>query len=155
MSGHQQRMPVGFVGNPGGMTGDQMVQLRWLLAQIEPTEVHHGDGQRADAQFHEIACSLGISTIIHPSTDIATRAFSEPFTRRFEPRMSDERNQDIVKDSMILIVATVGRAPTEDHSEVWEVVQKAREAGSLIVLIFPDGTWELEKSYETSNDAVC
>ena len=155
MSGHQQRMSVGFLGNPNGMTDDQMVQLRWLLGQTEPTEVHHGDEVGADVQFHRIAISLSIATVLHPSDDTTNRGFSEPFTRRFEPRKPSDRNQDIVKDSMILIVATVGHAPTEDHSEMWEAVRKARQAGILIVQISPDGVWELEKCYETSNDTAC
>jgi hypothetical protein len=155
MSGHAQRMSVGFVGTADGMTDKQTGQLRWLLGQVEPTEVHHGDGVGADVQFHRIAVSLSIATILHPSDDTTIRACCEPFARRFEPRAPDDRNQDLVNDSMILMAATVGSEATDDHSEVWEVVQKAREVGSLIVLIFPDGTWELEKSYETSNDAVC
>ena len=151
MSGYQQRMSVGFVGSGSGMTEKQMEQLLWLLIQIDPTEVHHGDGQGADTQFHGMVCSLGIPTILHPSTDIGNRGFGEPFTRRFEPRTSDERNQDIVNDSMILIAATFGDEPTDDHSEMWNVIRQARQAGILIVLIYHDGQWELEKCYETSD----
>lgn len=154
MSGHQERMSVGFVGNPNGMTDDQMVQLRWLLGQTEPTEVHHGDEVGADVQFHRIAISLSIATVLHPSDDTTNRGFSEPFTRRFEPRKPSDRNQDIVKDSMILMIASKDSEITNHHSDVWDIVQKAREAGCLIVLIFPDGVWELEKSYETSSESA-
>lgn len=152
MSGHSQRMSVGFIGTTGGMTDKQIEQLRWLLIQIDPTEVHHRDGLGADAQFHGIVCSLGVPTILHPGSDNATRALCNPFTRRFEPRDSDDRNQDMVNDSMIVIVAVKDGEIADCHSEAWDVMQKARETGCLIVLIFPDGVWELEKSYETSNE---
>ena len=153
MSG-TQRMSVGFIGATDGMTDKQIVQLRWLLGQTEPTEVHHGDEVGADVQFHRIAVSLSIATVLHPSDDTTNRGFSEPFTRRFEPRKPSDRNQDIVKDSMILMIALKDSEIADHHSDEWDLVQKAREGESLIVLIFPDGTWELEKSYETSSEST-
>jgi hypothetical protein len=58
----------------------------------------------------------------------------------------------MVNDSMIVIVAVKDGKIADCHSEAWDVMQKAREAGCLIVFVFPDGVWELEKSYEASSE---
>ena len=46
------------------MTQGQRAELRRLLCELAPAELHHGCAVGADAERHEIALDLGIAAIV-------------------------------------------------------------------------------------------
>ena len=129
------------------MTRQQQEVVRWLLIEIEPTEVHHGDCIGADEQLHEIARSLGIATVVHPPTSEKKRAFCKSFTRRYEPKEYLSRNKDIVEESAMLIAAPDEREVNEvRRSGVWATVRYARKAGLPVLVAYPNGSWTIARA---------
>ena len=68
-------MRIGFIGSHHGMTPAQMQVLHSMLTGHKGAALHHGDCVGADAQAHEVACSLGRDVTIHPPVNGTHRAW--------------------------------------------------------------------------------
>ena len=55
-------MKVGFTGNRIGMSDYQIAELTELFSIYEIDQLHHGDCVGADAETHDIAKDMGLST---------------------------------------------------------------------------------------------
>ena len=72
---------IGFTGTRNGMSLEQKHNVRVLMLTIlhdygsAERQAHHGDCVGADAEFHEIAESLGFFTVGHPPSNPSLRAF--------------------------------------------------------------------------------
>lgn len=139
---------VGFTGARSGMTDEQARRVAHLLLEAQkvnpgPWEFHHGACIGADERAAMAAGNLGYMLIEYPSNlpHARTRLVSH---ETHTPKPPLERNHDIVDACHFLIAAPSG--PSEVlRSGTWATVRYAREAGKRIVLVYPDGSFEVEK----------
>jgi hypothetical protein len=68
-----------------------------------------------------------------------------------DPRDYHVRNQHIVNETEYLI-ATPFMLHETQRSGTWSTVRKARAANKMVVIIYPDGSINIEKNEETTNE---
>lgn len=142
-------MKIGFTGTQKGMTPKQKEAVVSFLHKCPPDRVHHGDCIGADAEFDKLVhlnfpkCLV----IIHPPVDEGKRAncFTEGDVV-FKPAPYLKRNQHIV-DLTDFLIATPKGVKEEVRSGTWATVRYARKKGKQIVIIWPDGTEEIQKKH--------
>lgn len=129
-------MKIGFTGTRKGMSKDQKLAVKEIIAEIlqtyGETQYHHGDCIGADAEFHKIALTFrgNFPIIIHPSVDSQARAFCE--SAYIMPKRSYlDRNKDIV-DACDVLVAAPSSRKEELRSGTWATVRYARKKGKPI-----------------------
>ena len=141
-------MILGFTGTSKGMTQRQRATVRYLLGELQVTELHHGDCVGADAEVHELGRELSLRVIVHPPSDSKHRAFcglnGRSLNYILDPRPYLVRNRDIVAASIDGIIG----APKDfiqpkslRRQGTWTTVGYARQAGRHLWLVFPDGTF--------------
>jgi hypothetical protein len=97
-------MIVGVTGTRHGVSEMTMHKLRIFLQTNRATELHHGDCIGFDAQAHDLANELGLTTVGHPPLDNKFRAFkATSFSHTPQPYF--ERNRRIVHSVQHLISA--------------------------------------------------
>jgi hypothetical protein len=128
---------VGFTGTREGMTDQQRRKMCELLAELQPSEAHHGDCIGADAEFHALVGRIA-PVVIHPPSVPNRRAFCGAEVVLI-PRSYLERNRNIV-DACELLIAT----PKSDVRKggTWYTIGYAERRGKLAVIVWPDGTVE-------------
>jgi hypothetical protein len=128
-------MIVGFTGTQDGMNDFQKRQITAFLKEIMPTSVRHGCCVGADEEFNEIAGSLGIKRIGHPS-DIKKMTMASEVEELLEPKRPLVRNRDIV-DGVELLLA----APKTRHeilrSGTWATIRYAQKIARYLI-VCPD-----------------
>ena len=131
---------VGFTGTRTGMTEEQKNTVSNLLGLIEPNEVHHGDCIGADAQFHELAMSMGIRVVIHPASGVGEqRAYCSGSYFTHDARPPLERNKDIV-DACTDMIATPVAHKEVLRSGTWATIRYARKQGVSLNIVLPDSS---------------
>lgn len=72
-------MIVGFSGTRFGMTDYQKRNVKELLLELLPEEVHHGDCVGADSEFHDIVREVlpNCRIVIRPGPDGPNRAWRD------------------------------------------------------------------------------
>lgn len=135
---------VGFTGTREGMTTDQIITVDGILSDdLIIRWAHHGDCVGADADFHRIAKLQGLFTKGHPPTDPKLRAYCD-FDEIADPRPYLLRNGDIVTETDFLI-ATPKEMTEQKKGGTWWTVRCARSEGKPIMIVWPDGSFRLEK----------
>jgi hypothetical protein len=120
------------------MTPAQERMFRSMLSGQKGAALHHGDCIGADAQAHEVACSLGREVTIHPPVNGTIRAWkTSPDIRAARPYLS--RYKAIVCETDMLIAAPA-EAEEQRRSGTWATVRFARKLGKPVCVIAPDGT---------------
>ena len=130
-----------FTGTRSGMTREQRETLRLCFERDQVQVLVHGDCVGADAEADEIARSLGIERQIYPSNLERFRAHCEQRGAivMAPPKPPLVRNEDIVRASRVLYVASETPAETI-KSGTWSCCRMARRhAVSSIAVIWPDG----------------
>ena len=130
-------MRIGFTGTHHGMTPAQVRVLRSILSGHKGAALHHGDCVGADAQAHEVACSLGRDLTIHPPVN-GHRAWKTSRDIR-TPRPYLSRCKDIVRETDMLIAAP-GEEKEQRRSGAWSTVRFARKLAKPVFVISPNGT---------------
>ena len=132
---------LGFTGTRHGMTARQLQQLEMVLKAYIPhgfMDFVHGDCLGADEQAAELAKHLGYRTTARPCTITKMRAYHKSHIV-LSPKDTKVRNQAIVDDSKILIVA-----PQEEsevgQSGTWQTYRMAAKAQVPRVMLFPTRT---------------
>lgn len=125
------------------MTKAQHDHVKNLVEVSSCSEVHHGDCQGSDSDFHDIIerMAMGITIYIHPSNDATYRAFrgeGEFDTIVLPPKPPLIRNHDIVDVSNFIIATPAG--PEIQRSGTWATVRYARSKHKPIVIVMPDGS---------------
>lgn len=123
------------------MTLAQRERVRGVLSGIAPNggAAHHGDCLGADAEFHDIVCSLPGWTIIgHPPVKTTLRAYCI-FDETRPPQDYLVRNVDIVEACNFLIAAPGSKIP-ESRSGTWFTIRRAKMVGRKHLVIYPDGS---------------
>jgi hypothetical protein len=137
-------MIIGFTGTKKGMTDAQWDAIVSILLKLNYNEAHHGDCVGADAEFFLILYGVrndtGRPCIIHshPSTIKATNAHT-PSDIIHDPLPPLERDA-IIARKVDLMIATPKGFEEEIRSGTWTTVRRAREAGTPIKIVWPDGS---------------
>lgn len=118
-------MKVGFTGTRKGMTEAQKEAVRYLLVQMNVTQLHHGGCVGADLEAAEIARSLGVETVEHLPKTPGAKALLD-------------RNKDIVCATGYLIACPHQREEIL-RSGTWATVRYGRKYGSSVIIIQPNG----------------
>jgi hypothetical protein len=135
-------MIIGFTGTRHGMTSNQKRIVAHLLRKLQPFEVHHGDCIGADAEFHDLAKSVGL-IIVHPPNFATNRAFCKAALIS-KPKHYLVRNRDIV-DSSDCIIATPASSVEEVRGGTWYTIRYARKMKKSVLIVFPNGKHSIEK----------
>lgn len=139
-------MLIGFTGTREGLKPAQRQGLLNLLSNLKDVrQAHHGDCTGADQEFHEAVEALFNETVIivsHPPINNKFRAYCDA-NITFPTKDYLERNDDIVNSCDALIAAPNGFEEIK-RSGTWYTVRRAREAGKLVIIVYPDGTLEKE-----------
>ena len=143
-------MKLGFTGTQRGMTTEQRDIVTCLVVALsifdETMEAHHGDCRRADEDFHNIASQLSTAWIvIHPPIKNGKRAFCMGDETR-EPEEYLKRNRNIVAEADFLIATPGNYKELKQGSGTWATWRYATAAGISRVMIFPDGTLDIQFS---------
>lgn len=134
-------MIVGFTGTRKGMTQLQRDALPVILRRLRLTAGRHGDCIGADKQCHAIMRELRAKMFGHPGSDGPLRAHCD-FDECAEPRDYLRRNQDIVNLSECMVAAP-GQREEQQRSGTWATVRYAKQAGRLLIILWPDGEYEV------------
>jgi len=123
------------------MTQMQRNTLQALLKRLRLTAGRHGDCVGADEQFHDICRELGAKMHGHPGPDGPLRAGCLFDTSAF-PKDYLKRNHDIVNLSDCMIAAPAQREE-QQRSGTWSTVRFAKQIGKLLIMLWPDGEYEM------------
>lgn len=123
-------MKIGFTGSRDGMSQHQKEQLVVLLAQLNPTEFHHGDCKGADEQAHEIVREFfpDCKIVVWPPRIEFMRAFKQGDVM-MEPMDYIPRDEKIVDSAELLIGAPKVTTHEEKRSGSWYTIRYARRKG--------------------------
>lgn len=121
------------------MTTEQI----WTVSQLLDNDLTmdsaaHGDCVGADEDFHRLARLSGLYIIGHPPLNNSKRAFCK-FDEERSPQEYLVRNKNIVDGSFWMIFTPPG-FEEETRSGTWSTIRYARQRGSLITIVWPDGT---------------
>lgn len=137
----EEVMKVGFTGTRKGMTPEQRRFAENLLRSLHAEEVHHGDCQGADEEFHNLATDLGIRTVLHPPINPSKRARCVADEVR-PVRDYLIRNRNIVRETGVLIACPhEDREPPPARGQgTWSTIRYARDIlGRTVHVIWPSG----------------
>lgn len=137
---------LGFTGTQLGLTDAQQEQLVETLERVRPSVVAHGDCVGADAEFHQLVRDTLPDCVIEvwPPENSAKRAWCVGDDVH-EPLPYMTRNLAIAKTTFGLI-ACPGETKEQLRSGTWSTVRRARRYGRPILILYPDGTFEVEKA---------
>lgn len=144
-----KRLNVGFTGTRRGMTDEQAQRVMTLLQRLANSYPnhelwgHHGDCIESDEQFHDIAKKCGYKIHIHPPVNKKLRAFRKGDATEL-PKAYKIRNQDIVRESVILIATPhrMEKDGSQIYSGTWATVRIARRRNKPYVVFYSDGRRE-------------
>ena len=140
---------IGFTGTQDGMTQDQMDQVKILIREVKPEEIHHGDCVGADFMFHkiveEVESELGIKIrkVGHIPDNDSKRAFCN-FDEVRPPRPYLVRNRAMA-DEVDLMVGTPKNFKNLVRSGTWSTIRYSKFNEIPCCTFFPDGTWSFYK----------
>jgi hypothetical protein len=142
---------VGFTGTQKGMTDAQAATLKVALVSLAPGRFHHGGCIGSDAEADAIAYSLGYEMHLHPPIKrdkVANLWRDISKDTVYEAREYLDRDTDIAKAAQILIAT-----PRETHevmrSGTWATIRRGRKHSTFVVIIWPDGSWEVDDGNTT------
>lgn len=141
-------MIVSFTGTSRGMTAEQKAALGKLLAELQPTELHHGDCAGADIECAEVAVALlprpkiiahpGKSANVTEQTQLPTSPHNDQI---LEPKTHFARNRelvDILGAGDVLIAATFDTKPVALGGVAYTIAHCQKREKRFIV-VWPDG----------------
>lgn len=132
---------VGVTGSEMGMNDHQASSLWWLLNELKPAGLRHGDCIGTDVQAAFLADSLKIPTFSHPGfsskypDNTTYRAFHKS-TTIYEPKPFLERDEDIARNVAVLIACPLESKELQ-RSGTWATVRYARKAGTPRIILLP------------------
>jgi hypothetical protein len=135
-------MKIGFTGTQRGMTEEQVNSVAFFIAELNPTEVHHGDCIGADADFHKLvrATCPQAKIVIHPPLNESKRAFCEG-DEILPAKDYLVRNHDIVEASEVMIATPEQVTEQKRGSGTWATIRYSRKLHPKVYLItvYPNG----------------
>lgn len=143
---------VGFTGTQKGFTDAQRNTFEYLIKSIKVSQFHSGDCIGCDEQAFKIVQKAhpNVWMVVHPPIKRQKRAFYKPRPNSGkirEPLDCLVRNHNIVEETDLLI-ATPGEMTEKLRSGTWATIRWAIKKHKTAVIVFPDGTTKLKKTYE-------
>lgn len=135
---------VGFTGTQQGMTAKQRSTVKYLIAELQPVEAHHGDCTGADEEFHQLVRGFTdtVWVVLHPGCDrkgeSPARAHCDG-DETLPTRFYLTRNEEIVK-AVGTMIATPAQATETIRSGTWTTVRRARKHNRELYVVLPDGS---------------
>ncbi len=134
-------MKIGITATAAGLSEDQIKDfVRWLIAHLYVTELHHGDCVGGDSEVDNAARRVypDLKIHIHPCTLEGKRAHCEQrgFSIVHSVKPPLVRNHDIVDASDILLAFPKSHEE-ELRSGTWATIRYARRVGRKIVYFYP------------------
>jgi hypothetical protein len=111
--------PVGLLVGREGVTPDQQETIVGLLAQLEPTEVHH---PRLAGSLHSACKRLDVPVILHDDV-----------------RVDEGGMREVIRNSSIVIGAPKERSRPASSSVVWDMIRYAKHRSLAVKVVLPDG----------------
>ncbi len=143
-------MIVSFTGTRHGMTVEQAFTVVQLLADLKPTECHHGDCVGADDQFaniaHEMKLALpSLKIIAHPGESVGGESLraSSPHNDIVLPvKHYFARNRDMVDllQAGDVLIATPREATRQTGGGTWYTTSYGLNKNVHVLIVWPDGT---------------
>jgi hypothetical protein len=134
------RISVGFTGTREGLTVQQKAEIVNILKQLKHITVLHGDCVGADTDFHNLCLDYNknnseneILIQIFPPDDDKLRAFNIAHVY-MDPKPYLTRNENIVKQSDILIACPIDKNTEVLRSGTWSTIRKARKLNKPIYI---------------------
>lgn len=138
-------MKIGFTGTQKGMSVEQKQTFNRFFENVCVAEFHHGDCVGADNDAHEImAKDHYMKIVIHPPKNPLKRAFCEDYDEIRKKKEYLDRNHDIVDETECLW-ATPSGFQEELRSGTWATIRYAKKKGSMVLIIWPDGSSVFER----------
>lgn len=142
---------AGFTGTHHGCTPAQLENLNRVLQRVDV--LHHGDCIGADNAAHWIAKHMyGKYTVCHPPIKSKTRAFTFPNDETRPQYDYITRDHHIVNESEFLIGCSRGMEEIV-RSGTWTTIRYARKKNRPILILFPDGSYRVERSEKPAGDS--
>lgn len=118
-------MRLGFTGSRHGMSQNQLEQFSLAVANLQPSEFHHGDCEGADAQAHDVVRLFCPDTriIVHPPESDYLRAYKVGDEMR-DPYGYTIRDRNIV-DATDVLYATPNKNTYQPRSGSWFTIRYA------------------------------
>lgn len=129
---------LGVTGSRFTLPYEQLMGLKYVLDQISPEYIRHGDCTGADIMTHTEALARGIKCIVHPPILERYRAFAQNYYEILPPKDYLARNRDIVNNCDVLVA--MPRDASEEHGGTWYTVKYARSKKKLIYIVYADGS---------------
>jgi hypothetical protein len=138
-------MKAGFTGTREGLTPLQEHTLKYMFSEHNFNEFHHGDCVGADLTAHKLVRNLGgIRIIVHPPINNKHRGYAGHGYEIRDPKPYGDRNQGIVDACDILFACPKGEEIL--RSGTWQTIRFARKANKKVIIIYPDGSTEIENN---------
>jgi len=157
-------MIVGFTGTQQGWSDEQFDAVERVLTELlddgQSHEFHHGDCVGSDHLAHEFVTywrdfplkdDVRIAIHIHPCDIKSKRAYCrlrKPYDVMHPVHKPLVRNRHIARSDVL--VATPKVMWEEERSGTWATVRYARENGSKIIIVWPDGSVTTEEATKVS-----
>jgi hypothetical protein len=136
-----ETVKIGFTGNRKGLTPIQEEGIKAILDNYDNIIVSHGDCIGSDTDFHNLCMNYknanihkNITICIFPPNNPTLRAFNAgDLLMKEEPYLT--RNENIIKNSSILIACPIDKNCEELRSGTWSTIRKARKYNLTIHLL--------------------
>lgn len=148
------KFSLGITGTRNGMSDKQKLVVKLIAGFLLPDEAHHGDCVGADSEFHDIireVCNAII--VVHPpinKSHVANKMGD--FTMPDKEYM--KRNKDIVNESDIMLATPFEFEERGRGSGTWAAIRYTRKVHKPLVIVWPDGTFEVEGSLQNFPNCV-
>lgn len=141
-------MDIGFTGTREGMTTAQNSAVCEIVLRLpENLVLHHGDCIGADYEMHDLVEMLKPKARFHGHPPIISTARAWcPFDVIEPPKDYLERNLDIVRASELVIATPKEFTDQPRGSGTWATIRRSREWGKRLIIVFPDGSVEKERT---------
>lgn len=144
-------MMIGFTGTRAGLPDSQHKRLMDVLSKLTLTSFVHGGAGGADTLAHYAVRKFypTIPIFVLPANrdcgPIVTMPIYPDRNIILQPRDPLDRNRIIVK-VVAGLIATPHLMTEEVRSGTWYTIRRAREKGVPVLIIWPNGTVELEQN---------
>lgn len=138
-------LTIGFTGNRYGLKTEQKYEINLILNNYldlyDNIIFSHGDSIGSDTEFHKICLhykytrlNKNITIRIFPSNNHILRAFNNADIL-MEEKPNLVRNQNIIKNSSILIACPIDKNKEEIKSETWSIIRQAKRNNLTIHIL--------------------
>ena len=133
---------LGVSGSRWGWKPQQEKYVHMLFDCWEFDEMHHGECQGVDEQFHHLALERGIPIIIHPPIKDEFRStVCSGYAGRREEKNYFVRNCDIVNEASLMV--TVPGHMNREKGGTWHATKYAIKKEKTLIILLPTGAVEI------------